>query len=178
MTSPAEQPLPRLLQPTAKSVPVTSSSDFAVSANEAPALPSGHLQPFNRQRRGGAENVDATAEKATLALIRRVLTPDANQTSDTPLSSTSLEGWLPPLTSSNDVDFQLYAIIAIVIKDFVNSWYQNITSDHTFIDEVLQIIAHCTRALEQRVRGVNVQELVLDEVPMVLLRHLNGEKKI
>ncbi|KAI9672837.1 MAG: hypothetical protein M1831_000273 [Alyxoria varia] len=80
--------------------------------------------------------------------------------------------FLPPLTSSNDLDIQLYAIIAIILKDHVQSWYGGITGDHIFVDEVIQIIAHCTRALEQRVRKVNLEELLLDEVPHILDAHI------
>ncbi|KAI9747545.1 MAG: hypothetical protein M1835_002039, partial [Candelina submexicana] len=79
---------------------------------------------------------------------------------------------LPPLTSSNDVDLQLYAFIAIIIKDFVYSWYSKITPDQGFVDEVIQIIAHCSRALEQRLRNVDIEALVLDEIPQLLEAHI------
>ncbi|RMZ80060.1 hypothetical protein DV737_g3139, partial [Chaetothyriales sp. CBS 132003] len=85
-----------------------------------------------------------------------------------------LEAVLPPLTSSNDVDTQLYAIIAIVIKDFVKSWYSAITPDHAFVDEIIHTIAHCTRALEQRLRRTDVIALLLDEAPALLERHITA----
>lgn len=85
-----------------------------------------------------------------------------------------VEEILPPLTSSNDIDVQLYAIVAIIIKDFVNTWYANITPDHQFVDEVLQIIAHCSRAVEQRLRHVDIVELLLNEIPALLERHFVG----
>jgi hypothetical protein len=70
------------------------------------------------------------------------------------------------------VDRQLYALIAIIIKEFVLSWYSKITADQSFINEVLQVIAHCTRALEQRLREVNVAQLALDELPALLEAHI------
>ncbi|KAK4999378.1 hypothetical protein LTR66_001575 [Elasticomyces elasticus] len=85
-----------------------------------------------------------------------------------------LDELLPPLTSSNAVDLELYAIIAIIIKDFVQSWYTRITSDHDFTDEVIQVIAHCTRGLEQRLREVNLEVLVLDEIPQILQSHMQA----
>ena len=96
---------------------------------------------------------------------------------DTRPSPAQIDGILPPLTSSNDVDVQLYAIVAIVIKDFVNAWYSRITPDRAFVDEVIQIIAHCSRALEQRIREVDVTELILDELPVLVERHIAGEQK-
>ena len=85
-----------------------------------------------------------------------------------------LEELLPPLTSSNDVDVQLYAIIAVILSQFVQSWYGRITPDGDFVSEIVQIIAHCTRGLEERLGHVNLLEILQDEVPRVLDNHLNG----
>lgn len=92
-------------------------------------------------------------------------------------SPAPVEGILPPLTSSNDIDVQLYAIVAVIIKDFVNSWYSKISPDRTFIDEVIQIIAHCSRAVEQRLRQIDVTELILDDVAALIERHVIGKQE-
>ena len=83
---------------------------------------------------------------------------------------------LPPLTSSNDVDLQLYAIIAIVVKDMVYSWYGKITPDQGFVEEVVRIVAHCTRALESRLRTVDLESLILDEIPELIEGHIHGRQ--
>lgn len=93
-------------------------------------------------------------------------------------SPAPIEGILPPLTSSNDVDVQLYAIVAIIIKDFVNSWYSKISPDRTFVDEVIQIIAHCSRAVEQRLRQIDITELILDDGAALVERHVVGKQEI
>lgn len=82
---------------------------------------------------------------------------------------------LPPLTSRNDVDLQLYALLAIVMREFVQSWYARVTADEALVAEILHTVAHCTRALEQRLRKLDLESLVLDEVPRVLDRHLAGD---
>lgn len=82
---------------------------------------------------------------------------------------------LPSLTSSNEIDLQLYAIIVMVIENFVYSWYAKFTPDHDFIDELVRLIAHCTRALEGRLRQVDLEELFLDEIPELVERHVFGE---
>jgi hypothetical protein len=115
---------------------------------------------------------DAANDKNTVALIRRVLCPDSVIHGST--TPEPLQDLLPPLTSSNDVDLQLYALIAIIIKEFVYAWYAKITPDHVFVDEVLQLIAHCTRALEQRLRRVDVEQLLLDEIPRLVEAHIIG----
>lgn len=117
---------------------------------------------------------DAYNDKNTIALIRRVLCPEASSSSYGSNTPRPLQELLPPLTSSNEIDLQLYALLAIIIKEFVYSWYAKITTDHVFIDEVLQLIAHCTRALEQRLRQVDVNQLALDEIPSLLEAHIAG----
>jgi hypothetical protein len=117
------------------------------------------------------------SEKATLSLIRRILVGDGSYGTESRATPQPIEAVLPPLTSSNDVDVQLYAIIAIVIKDFVRTWYSKITPDHIFVEEVIQIIAHCSRAIEQRLRQIDVVELALDEIPALVQRHIEGKKR-
>lgn len=118
---------------------------------------------------------DTTSDKATAVFVRRtlcshnVLLGNGEKGRSTPRP---IEDVLPPLTSSNEVDLQLYGIIAVIIKDFVHTWYSKITPDHVFVNEVIQIIAHCTRALEQRFQEVDLEALLLDEIPDLLQAHL------
>jgi len=72
------------------------------------------------------------------------------------------------------VDLQLYALIAIIIREFVQTWYSKITPDQVFVEEVVKIIAHLTRALEQRLRKVDLESLLFDELPELLEIHLQG----
>ena len=53
------------------------------------------------------------------------------------------------------MDLELYALIAVIFRDFVHKWYGQITSDVGFVEEVVTIIAHVTRALEERLRRVS-----------------------
>lgn len=62
---------------------------------------------------------------------------------------------LPALTSSTNVDLELYALLAVIFRDFVHKWYAQITSDVAFVDEVVTVVAHVTRALEERLRKVD-----------------------
>lgn len=80
------------------------------------------------------------------------------------------------MSSSNDVDLQLYATIAIVVKDLVYSWYGKITPDQGFVEEVVRIVAHCTRALESRLRTVDLEDLILDEIPELIEGHIHGRQ--
>ncbi|PKS10269.1 hypothetical protein jhhlp_002019 [Lomentospora prolificans] len=118
---------------------------------------------------------DYLSDKATAAFIRRTLCPQQN--GETGRSATApIEEVLPPLTSRNDVDLQLYAFLAVILKEFVQAWYSKITPDETFVAEIVQIIAHITRALEQRLRKVDLESLLLDEIPDLLDRHITARR--
>ncbi|KAL1971126.1 hypothetical protein VTN77DRAFT_77 [Rasamsonia byssochlamydoides] len=153
-----------------KAGPTTSTSRAAATSHASQQPLRSESQPHPRKTATRTEQADAATDKSTIALIRRVLCPEASTYgSATPQP---LHELLPPLTSSNEVDVQLYALIAIIIKEFVYSWYAKITPDHVFVDEVLQLIAHCTRALEERLRRVDVEQLVLDEIPRLVEAHI------
>lgn len=132
----------------------------------------------------GRRSANDDADLATAAFIRRTLCAhhvgDAlarergSGSSTYSSSAPPLDELLPPLTSSNEVDLQLYALIAIVLKDAVQSWYGKITPDHVFVDEVVHVIAHCTRALEERLRNVDLEALILDEIPELVDAHVKG----
>lgn len=164
---PGLQPLSHL-----KAGPTTSSSKSTARPASTTQSSSQVARPRGlRNNRSRDEQVDVSNNKATTTLIRRVLCPQAS-------SSASLEELLPPLTSSNDVDYQLYALIAIIVKEFIYSWYTKITPDQIFVNELLQVVAHCTRALEQRLRQVDVAQLVLDEIPALLEAHISCKRDI
>lgn len=157
----------------------TSISNIPTAPGTTASTLSNHSRTtaVSRQSETQKPHADFTSDKATAAFIRRtlcahnVLLGSGEKGRNTPRP---IEEVLPPLTSSNAVDLQLYAIIAVIIKEFVQTWYSKITPDHIFVNEVIQIIAHCTRALEQRLRKVDLEALLLDEIPGVLETHLSG----
>lgn len=132
----------------------------------APAAPD-PLPATRRARRPAT--ADALSERATQALIRRTLCPQQSRDVQPPIHDV-----LPPLTSRNDVDLELYAFLAIILRHFVQSWYGAITPDESFVAEIVHIVAHCSRALEQRLRKLDLGSLVFDELPEVLDQHVAG----
>ncbi|KAL4974443.1 PXA domain-containing protein [Aspergillus desertorum] len=154
-----------------KAGPTTSSSrSTAVPTSPTITTPtqSSRLQSKND---GQVVQPDEANDKAIAALVRRVLCPQTGSYGGA-TSSYAPEELLPPLTSSNDVDRQLYALVAMIVKEFISSWYSKITSDQALINEVLQLIAHLTRALEQRLREIDIAQLVLDDIPALVEKHI------
>ena len=173
----AQAPLrpPSYLLPRPKAAPTSRSTSLdALATTTTPSPPqisrgSSRTRPVPSSQTPPPAQTDVS-DRATAALIRRVLVPHTHGATD----AKPIDELLPPLTSSNDVDLQLYAIIAIIIKEFVLSWYGKITQDQGFVEEVVRIIAHCTRALEQRIRVVDLESLLLDEIPEFVESHVKG----
>lgn len=167
MTQPCLRP-PSNLQPRPKAVPTFSSTSIAANST---STPSPRSRPSSRSRQSSPAHSVGTSDvsdKATAALIRRVLCPQSLA------EPRPIDELLPPLTSSNDVDLELYAIIAVIVKDLVYSWYGKITPDQGFVEEVVRIVAHCTRALESRLRMVDLDGLILDEIPELIEGHIDA----
>ena len=122
-----------------------------------------------------SEFISEVSDQKTVAFVKRVLCAsyDGKRVEDE-----QLQDLLPPLTSSNALDLQLYAFIAIIIQENVNSWYSNITPDKEFVKEIIQIIAHCTRALEQRFRKLDIVRLLFDNIPELIDAHVQGRSNI
>jgi hypothetical protein len=139
----------------------TAQSDSRLSSQAIPATDGRAFSPF-------PQSID---DRATTSYIRRTLCAHHAISSGPPRSIHEL---LPPLTSSNAIDLQLYAIVAVVLKEFVHTWYGKITPDHAFVDEILRVVAHCTRALEERARIVDLEALMLDEIPRLVDNHITG----
>ncbi|TLS26914.1 hypothetical protein PpBr36_05223 [Pyricularia pennisetigena] len=190
--APARVPTPLLqkMKVPAKAATTTEPASPAATTTPTTTATGNHGTAKAQQPRRAAATsrtapaaTDPLSERATTLLIRRTLCPQQQQQQQQhqqlphhnpkqPLPP--IESVLPPLTSRNDVDLQLYAIIAIVLREFVQNWYAKITPDEDFVAEILLVIAHITRALEQRIRKVDLESLLFDELPELLDRHVTA----
>ncbi|ESZ97600.1 hypothetical protein SBOR_2001 [Sclerotinia borealis F-4128] len=143
----------------------TAISPETIATSNSPIRPNTPAAPINRDL-----STDAISDRSTLLFIRRTLCSHLSEKGRS--TPAPIDEILPPLTSSNEVDLQLYAFIAIIIREFVYTWYAKITPDQVFVEEVVKIIAHCTRGLEQRVRKVDLEGLLFEELPDLLDTHV------
>ncbi|KAG4300770.1 hypothetical protein PCK1_002847 [Pneumocystis canis] len=71
---------------------------------------------------------------------------------------------LPALTSSALVDVELYSIIAIICRDYINIWYEQMTHDKSFVEELLFLVSHVVKELEKRFFMIKHETLFLQNI--------------
>jgi hypothetical protein len=78
----------------------------------------------------------------------------------------------PKITQSSKIDEELYTYLALIVRDFIQTWYQSITLDHGLSTEVTRIISHCSREVESRCQKVrNQSDISLPEFVPLALTH-------
>ncbi|KAG5440907.1 hypothetical protein PCK2_000062 [Pneumocystis canis] len=82
---------------------------------------------------------------------------------------------LPALTRSALVDVEIYSIIAIICRDYINIWYEQMTHDKSFIEELLFLVSHVVKELENRFFTIKHETLFLQSIPMIAIKHINGK---
>ncbi|KAF9567795.1 PhoX domain-containing protein [Agrocybe pediades] len=81
---------------------------------------------------------------------------------------------LPPLyPDSKEVSDALNEIISMIIRDFVNSWYQSISSSPSFPIAVSSIIHASLRELQHRAESIDVASLVVKRILPKVTAHID-----
>ena len=65
------------------------------------------------------------------------------------------------------------SLVELVIENFVNSWYQSITTDLAFINHVNQTLRHVLANVRDRVLQIDSVELVVGKIVPLLTNHLS-----
>ncbi|TPX44384.1 hypothetical protein SeMB42_g04346 [Synchytrium endobioticum] len=78
-----------------------------------------------------------------------------------------------PITSSAKIDEELRAIFALLIRDYITTWYNLISENEDFVNAALGTFIHVVRELESRLKALDWVMLVTHDIPNVLRRHVN-----
>lgn len=81
---------------------------------------------------------------------------------------------LLPVTKHESIDLQITAFAAVTVQQCVQSWYGSITNDHEFILEIRAMVITLLQELYRRFEQVDLQMLVMNELPAVLDDHIQG----
>jgi hypothetical protein len=82
---------------------------------------------------------------------------------------------LPQLTGSDEANLELYGLLAVITRQFIQSWYSKISSDTSFALEVVNAIGKIIRVLEKRVLELDLDKVLLDDLPFILDCHVQGK---
>ncbi|KAG0374311.1 hypothetical protein BGX24_010558 [Mortierella sp. AD032] len=70
-----------------------------------------------------------------------------------------------------DLDAEAYHFLALLVRDFIQTWYSTFSSDPQLVTSVVNVVIEIARELERRSQEVDWVELLLLDVPEVLRRH-------
>ncbi|KAF9089020.1 hypothetical protein BGX23_006970 [Mortierella sp. AD031] len=70
-----------------------------------------------------------------------------------------------------DLDAEAYHFLALLVRDFIQTWYSTFSSDPQLVTSVVNVVIQIARELERRSQEVDWVGLLLLDVPEVLRRH-------
>ncbi|ORX95521.1 PXA-domain-containing protein [Basidiobolus meristosporus CBS 931.73] len=73
--------------------------------------------------------------------------------------------------SSRCVDVELYNLLALLLRDFVLTWYDSISQDPEFLSEIVYTFSNITQELEDRCSKVDWTKLIVYNFSSILKRH-------
>lgn len=90
-------------------------------------------------------------------------------------SSLLIKDWhtdLPRLNCSDEVAREIYALIALLLRQFVQSWHSEIIDDSKFLNELVVEISKVVNILIERLKTINLDDFILDDIPYLIDMHL------
>lgn len=123
--------------------------------------------------KSGRDASPSSPDASSATLYRRVLFPNALEPPPRILSTPGTE----------QLDDQLYNLLALICRGFITPWFGKITRDRSFFLEVTWIASHVFRKLEEKLAGSDEQEpidvvrFLLESIPGVLERHIRDYRR-
>ena len=145
---------------------------------------SSHIQPVRlktggiRVLQGGqilstksdTETRNAAAFPQPIPLYRRLFYPSANEGSPPRILASS---------GTEQLDVQLYTLLALICRGFISPWYAKISRERTFFLEIVRVSRHVFRQLEARLVNLGHDDQQIDKlhflctsIPRILERHI------
>lgn len=142
---------------------------------KSPNIPTSYSRLFpplaSRSARRPVISKSAKQQSGTEHLIRQVFLPKESHQLD----------WrdkLPLLTSSDQVNIEIYAFFGLICRQFIQAWYYKIVDDPAFIYDISAVLAHVTRQIEERVVQIDMFELALDELPTIIEAYIKDVRMV
>eukprot|EP00055_Hartaetosiga_balthica_P017609 m.119609 g.119609 ORF g.119609 m.119609 type:complete len:204 (+) comp9359_c0_seq6:36-647(+) len=76
------------------------------------------------------------------------------------------------ITGEELIDHELMLVIALMLRDYVEVWYKDITPDTEFVDETRDVLLRLISLLAERCQAIDWFELITKTVVDVFIRHV------
>ncbi|KAK9759506.1 hypothetical protein K7432_017446 [Basidiobolus ranarum] len=73
--------------------------------------------------------------------------------------------------TSRQVDVELYNLLALLLRDFVLTWYDSISQDPEFLLEIVYTFSNITQEIEKRCTKIDWTKLIVYNFANILKRH-------
>ncbi|KAJ2546662.1 hypothetical protein EV175_005516 [Coemansia sp. RSA 1933] len=165
-TAAAQQP------PPPDAVPVPLSASRASSVASAPGTIAESLRSFWEARRStGVAPRRATGGPLFRNLYRSPTSQAAYR------AAAKLNANRPLIVTSTQVNASVSRLVALILRDFVEEWYEKITDDKEFLGEVSAQVLQLTNELERRCRRVDWVRYILFELPEIIHLHVRDSQQ-
>ena len=80
------------------------------------------------------------------------------------------------LTSSNLVNQELSKIFALLLRDFVSSWFKSVSQDQELYIEIIKAISSMVQEIERRCFRIDWVSLLTQDLPSILSNHIKDHR--
>ncbi|KAJ1668754.1 hypothetical protein EV178_000017 [Coemansia sp. RSA 1646] len=150
-------------------MPEPLSASRASSMASAPSTIAESLRSFWESRRG-------IPRRATGGpLLRNLYRSQQSQAAYRAASKISAKR--PFIDTSAQVNASVSRLVSLVLRDFVEEWYEKVTDDKEFLSEVSAQVLQVTNELERRCRRVDWVRFILFELPEIIHLHVRDSQQ-
>lgn len=129
---------------------------------------------------------NSKGKEKDVALYKRLFFPYFAQEQATAAAPSPPRRILQDPAASAALDVQLYNLLALIIRGFINPWFSKISRDRAFPLEILRVASHVFRQLEARLsegpetsqsHRIDKVKLVCETFPKVFERHVRDMRR-
>ncbi|KAJ2601361.1 hypothetical protein H4R99_000199 [Coemansia sp. RSA 1722] len=155
-------------------VPPGASRSSSIAS--APSTLAESLRSYWESRRGPTQTRRGTGHNLFRNIYRPFNGPGASYRDASYYRSMANSKRMFVLTSAK-VNNSVSRLVSLILRDFVDEWYQKITDDKEFISEVSTQIMMVVNEIEKRCRRVDWVQFLLFEAPDILHLHVRDARQ-
>jgi hypothetical protein len=131
-----------------------------------------HRPPTARSQSIRSNNSEIPKPKIPTSLARRLLFPTLPTT--TPLPPIITLGLNADDPSLVDLNNELYDFLALALRAFVQTWWSQLTPrDRDFLPQIIRVLSHVIKDIEERASTVDLGSLLLRQIPTLVDFHIS-----